>query len=87
MADALLRVTLLKPELRDYNISPINIEKIPVHYIIQTAPASLLRLQELHETIRSDPTVQLLPQVIHKGWPKRIRACLCSIQSYWYFRD
>ena len=36
-----------KPELRDYNTTPTNIEKIPVHQITQTALASPGRLSRI----------------------------------------
>ena len=49
IADALSRVASLKSEHIDCSDSLSNIEKIPVHQITQTAPASPERLQELHE--------------------------------------
>ena len=47
IADTLSRVTSLKPEFKYCNDSPSNIEKIPVHQITQTTPASSERLQEI----------------------------------------
>ena len=47
IADALSRVTSTKTEHTDCTHSLSNIEKIPVHQITQTAPASPERLQEL----------------------------------------
>ena len=87
IADALSRVTPLKPEFRDYNTAPTNIEKIPVHQITQTAPASPGRLQEFREATKNDSTLQLLAQIVYEGWPKTIQDCPQSIQLYWYFRD
>ena len=60
IADALSQVTPLKPEFRDYNTTPTNIEKIPKHQITQAAPASLGRLQEFREATKNDSTLQLL---------------------------
>ena len=31
--------------------------------------------------------MKLLAKTVHEGWPKTIKDCPCSIQSYWYFRD
>ena len=31
--------------------------------------------------------MKLLAKTVHEGWPKVIKDCPCSIQSYWYFRD
>ena len=47
IADTLSRVTSIKSKQTDYTDSLSNIEKIPVHQITQTAPASPERLQEL----------------------------------------
>ena len=69
------------------NTTPTNIEKIAIHQITQTALASPGRLQEFREATNNDSTLQLLTKIVHEGWPKMIQDCLCSIQSYWYFRD
>ena len=87
IADALSRVASLKSEHIDCSDSLSNIEKIPVHQITQTAPASPERLQELCEATERDPSLRLLAKTVHEGWPKTIKDCPHSIQSYWYFRD
>ena len=87
IADTLSRVTSLKSEYKDYSNSLSNIEKIPVHQITHTAPASPERLQELHEATDKDPSLRLRAKTVRKGWPKTIKDCPHSIQSYWYFRD
>ena len=87
IADALSRVTSLNSEYTDYNNSLSNIEKIPVHQITQTALASLEKLQEICEATDKDPSLRLLAETVHEGWPKTIKDCPHSIQSYWYFRD
>ena len=81
IADALSRVTAIKTEQTDCSDSLSNIERIPVHQITQTAPASPERLQELREATEKDPSLRLLMKTVHDGWPKIIH----SIQSYWYF--
>ena len=87
IADALSRVTSIKSRHTDYTDSLRNIEKIPVHQITQIAPASPERLQELREATERDPSLKLLAKTVHEGWPKVIKDCPHSIQSYWYFRD
>ena len=77
----------LKLEPQDCNTSVNNIAKIPVHQITQIAPTSPERLQEICEATSKDPTLRLLAKIIHEGWPKTIRDCPCSTQSYWYFRN
>ena len=58
-----------------------------MHLLTKIAPASSLRLKELHEATKNDPTLQLLAQITHQSWPRTIQDCPHSIQSYWYFRD
>ena len=66
IADALSQVTPLKPELRDYNTTPTNIEKIPIHQITQTPLASPGRLQEFREATKNDSTLQE-DGILYKG--------------------
>ena len=87
IADALSRVASLKPELQDCNNSLSNMERIPVHQITQTAPASPERLQEICEATAKDSTLRLLTDIVHEGWSKAIKDCPHSTPSYWYFRD
>ena len=87
IADALSRVTANKTDQTDCIDSLSNIERIPVHQITQTAPASPERLQELREATERDPSLKLLAKTVHEGWPKIIKDCPRSIQSYWYFQD
>ena len=87
IADALSRVASLKPELQDCYNSLSNIERILVHQITQTAPASPERLQEACEATAKDSALRLLTDTVHEGWPKTVRGCPCSIQPYWCFRD
>ena len=75
IADALSRVTAIKTEQTDCSDSLSNIERIPVHQITQTAPASPERLQELREATEKDPSLRLLMKTVHDGWPKIIRDC------------
>ena len=87
IADALSRVAPLHPEPQNCNTSLNNIEKIPVHQITQIASASSERLQEICEATSKDSALRILANTVHEGWPKTIRNCPRSIQSYWYFRD
>ena len=87
IADTLSRVASLKPEPKDCNNSLSNIERIPVNQITQTAPASPERLQEVQETTDKDTSLRLQAKIVHEGWPKTIKDCPHSTQSYWYFRD
>ena len=68
IADALSKVTSLKSEHVDCNDILSNIEKIPVHQITQTAPASPERLQELREATEKDPLLKLLAKTVHEGF-------------------
>ena len=47
-----------------------------------------MQLQEdICEAISKDAALNLLAKTVHEGWPKTIRDCPYSTQSYWYFRD
>ena len=81
IADALLRVAPLKPELHDCETSLNNIEKIPVHHITQIVPVSPESLQEICEATSKNSALSLLAKVVHEGWPQTIRDCPHSIQS------
>ena len=85
IADALSRVIANNNDQTDCIDSLSNIERIPVHQITQTAPASPERLQELREATDKDPSLRLLIKTVHEGWPQTIKDCPHSIQSYWYF--
>ena len=87
IADALSHVGPLAPESQDYTTSLNNVEKIPVHQIIQIAPASSERLEEFCEATAKDHQLQLLARTVHEGWPSTFKDCPHSIQLYWSFRD
>ena len=67
IADALLRVAPLKPELQDCDTSLNNIEKIPVHHITQIVPVSPENLQEICEATSKNSALSLLAKVVHEG--------------------
>ena len=73
IADALSRVCPLQSDKSKTKES--NIDVIPVHHIIQSAPVSQTRLQELRLAMQSDPTLQSLKKTIHKGWPQSRKDC------------
>ena len=58
-------------ELQDCNSSLSNIERIPVHQITQTAPASPERLQEIREATAKDSTLRLLTTLYMKAGPEQ----------------
>ena len=47
-----------------------NIDVIPEHHIIQSAPVSKTKLQELRLATQSDPALSSLTKIIHEGWPQ-----------------
>ena len=65
IADALSCVGPLTPESQDYATSLNNIEKIPVHQITQIIPASIERLEELHDATAKDHQPQILAKTVH----------------------
>ena len=65
IADTLSRVCPLQSS--NSKTKDSNIDVIPVHHIMQTAPVSKTRLQELRLATQSDPTLSSLTKTIHKG--------------------
>ena len=74
IVDALSRVC----PLQSTNSKTIdsNIDVIPAHHIIQSAPVSKTRLQELRLATQSDPTLSSLTKTVHKSWPQSKKDCL-----------
>ena len=79
IADALSHVGPVAPESQDYTTSLNNVEKIPVHQLTQTAPASTVRLEELHEVTTKDHQLQLLARAVYEGWPQLFKDCPHSL--------
>ena len=64
-----------------------NIDVIPVHHIMQNAPISQTRLQELRLATQSDPTLCSLSKTIHEGWPQSKKDCPKQVLEFWDFRQ
>ena len=85
ITDALSRVCPLQstnPKAIDSNI-----DVIPVHHIIQSAPVSKTRLQELRLATQSEPTLSSLTKTIHEGWPQSKKDCPEQLLDFWSFRQ
>ena len=77
----------LAPESQDYITSLNNVEKIPVHQLTQIAPASTVRLEELHKATTKDHQLELLVRAVNEGWPQLFKDCPHSLRPFWIFRD
>ena len=85
IADALSRVCPL--ESSNSKIKESNIDVIPVHHIMQSAPVSKARLQELRLGAQSDPTLCSLTKTVHEGWPQSKKDCSKQLLDFWSFRQ
>ena len=85
IADALSRVYSLQSSSSKTKES--NIDVIAVHHIMQNAPISQTRLQELRLATQSDPTLCSLSKTIHKGWPQSKKDCPKQVLEFWDFRQ
>ena len=82
IADVLSKIAPLKPEPQDCNSSLNNIKQIPVHQITQITPGkTTINMWGHSKRLNTEA------EIVHEGWPKTIRDCPHSTQSYWYFRD
>ena len=57
-----------------------------VHMVLENAPATDKRIQEIKELTESDTTLQRLKSVIRSGWPDERTDLPEDVQSYWNFR-
>ena len=83
IADALSRVSQLQSN--NSKIKESNIDVIPVHHIMQSAPVSKARLQELRLATQSD--LCSLTKTIHEGWPQSRKDCPEQLLDFWNFRQ
>ena len=85
IADALSRISPLQSN--NSKIKESNIDVIPVHHIMQSAPVSKARLQELRLATQSDPTLCSLTKIVHKGWPQSRKDFPEQLLDFWSFRQ
>ena len=85
IADALSRVCPLQSN--NSKVEDMNIDIIPVHHIMQSAPVSQARLQELRLATQSDPTLCSLSTTVHEGWPQSRKDCPEQLLELWNFRQ
>ena len=85
IADTLSRVCPMQSS--NSKTKESNIDIIPVHHIMQNAPVSQTRLQELRLAMQSYPTLCSLSKTIHKGWPQSKKDCPEQLLEFWDFRQ
>ena len=75
------------PDATDIN----NMEEeiaLHVHLIQSSLPVSKLKLEEIREETAKDESLKDLIEIIKRGWPERIQACISnSTRMYWDVRD
>ena len=82
IADALSRVCPLQSS--NSKIKESNIDVIPVHHIMQSAPVSQTRLRV---ATQSDPTLWSLSKTAHEGWPQSRKYYPKQLLEFWNFRQ
>ena len=85
IADVLSRVCPLQSN--NSKVKDTNIDIIPVHHIMQSAPVSQARLQELRLATQSDPTLCSLSKTVYEGWPQSRKDCPEQLLEFWNFRQ
>ena len=85
IADALSRVCPLQSN--NSKVEDTNIDIIPVHHIMQSAPVSQARLQELRLATQSDSTFCSLSKTVYEGWPQSRKDCPKQLLEFWNFRQ
>ena len=68
-------------------VEDTNIDIIPVHHIMHSAPVSQARLQELRLATQSDPTLCSVSKTVYEGWPQSRKDCPEQLLEFWNFRQ
>ena len=58
-----------------------------IHSVIIDLPISDVKLMELRELNRNDPTMQMLHRYAMEGWPQHKRDVPHSLKSFWNVRN
>ena len=58
-----------------------------IHSVITNLPISEVKLMELREHNRNDPTIQMLHRYGTKGWPEHKRDVPSPLKSFWDVRN
>ena len=83
IAHALSRVSPLP--FKSTDIKTVNC--IASNELSVNVPATPTRLQEYQNSTQNDPTLQLLTQYTHQGWPESCKDCPHELLGYWMYRE
>ena len=83
IADVLSRVSPLP--FKSTDIKTVNC--IASNELSVNVPATPTRLQEYQNSTQNDPTLQLLTQYTHQGWPESCKDCPHELLGYWTYRE
>ena len=81
--------TLSRAYLSDDEHDPEAEEDLDVliHALVKDMPVSEPKKDKLREATEQDPDLQLVKQMVLRGWPRHRRSTPKSIQGYWLVRD
>ena len=86
--DMVIADTLSRAYISDTSTDRMDNELMSaVHMVLENAPATDKRIQEIEELTQSDTTLQRLKSVIRSGWPDERTDLPEDVQSYWNFKD
>ena len=83
IADVLSRVSPLP--FKSTDIKTVNC--IASNELSLNVPATPTRLQEYQNSTQNNPTLQLLTQHTHQGWPESCKDCPHEMLGYWTYRE
>ena len=82
LADTLSRVTPIPAEE-----DGIQLPIVAVNLITSNIPVSSSEIDLIHGETAKEPTLNLLRQYIHMGWPVDRRMLPCEIHTFWNYRE
>ena len=82
LADALSRVTPTPVEE-----DGIHVPIVAVNLITSNLPVSSTEIELIHEETSKDPTLTLLRNYIHMGWPNDRRMLPQELHMFWNYRE
>ena len=85
LADTLSRAFI--PEIKLDASHMENEVEYHAHSVLHRMPVSTNKMEKIREETSKDPTMMILLNMIHRGWPQRRRQTPVEIQEFWNYRD
>ena len=85
LADTLSRAFI--PEIKLDASHMENEVEYHAHSVLHRMPVSANKMEKIREETSKDPTMMILLNMIHRGWPQSRRQTPVEIHEFWNYRD